>query len=119
MPGRPSTLQLFIRNVKGEFGIGDINLDCVTIGHHRQRSAVGCLRGDMPHGTSLEFILGLHGELEYDGEQLAGMYAHDQVRMAEKAGVNIYGPVVNIKPSRSVAWNLSRAIVFTKACCGQ
>ncbi len=68
-------------------------------------------------GMAGEFILGLHGELTYQGERLAGMYVHDQVKMAEKAGITIFGPVVNIKTSRSCPWNLSRAITFTKACC--
>jgi dimethylamine--corrinoid protein Co-methyltransferase len=68
-------------------------------------------------GMAGEFILGLHGDLRYHGDRLAGMYAQDQVKMAEKAGVTIFGPVVNIKTSRSCPWNLSRAITFTKACC--
>jgi len=68
-------------------------------------------------GMAGEFILGLHGELEYHGDRLAGMYPHDQVKLAEKAGFTIFGPVVNIKTSRSIPWNLSRAITFTKACC--
>jgi len=68
-------------------------------------------------GMAGEFILGLHGELEYDGKRLAGLYAHDQVKLAEKAGVTIFGPVVNMKTSRSCPWNLSRVITFMKACC--
>ena len=47
-------------------------------------------------GMASEFILGLHGELEYDGVRLAGLYPHDQVRLAQKAGVNIFGPAINI-----------------------
>ncbi len=39
------------------------------------------------------------------------------MRMAEKAGVTLFGRVANIKPSGSIPWNLSRAIAFTKACC--
>ena len=68
-------------------------------------------------GMAGEFILGLHGEMEYDGDRLAGMYPHRQVKLAEKAGFTIFGPVVNVKTSRSIPWNLSRAITFTKACC--
>jgi dimethylamine--corrinoid protein Co-methyltransferase len=68
-------------------------------------------------GMAGEFILGLHGEIEYHGDRLAGMYPHDQVKLAEKAGFTIFGPVVNIKTSRSIPWNLSRTITFTKACC--
>jgi dimethylamine--corrinoid protein Co-methyltransferase len=68
-------------------------------------------------GMAGEFILGLHGELEYNGKRLAGLYAHDQVKLAEKAGVTIFGPVVNMKTSRSCPWNISRVITFMKACC--
>ena len=68
-------------------------------------------------GMSGEFILGLHGELEYNGKRLAGLYAHDQVELAQKAGATIFGPVVNMKSTRSCPWNLSRAITFIKACC--
>lgn len=68
-------------------------------------------------GMAGEFILGLHGEIEFHGDRLAGRYPHDQVKLAEKAGFTIFGPVVNIKTSRSTHWNLSRAITFTKACC--
>jgi dimethylamine--corrinoid protein Co-methyltransferase len=68
-------------------------------------------------GMAGEFILGLHGEMEFHGDRLAGMYPHDQVKLAEKAGFTIFGPVVNIKTSRSIPWNLSRSVTFIKACC--
>lgn len=68
-------------------------------------------------GMAGEFILGMHGELAYDGVRLAGLYPHDQVKLAEKAGVTIFGPVVNTNTSESCPWNLARAITFIKACC--
>jgi dimethylamine--corrinoid protein Co-methyltransferase len=68
-------------------------------------------------GMSGEFILGLHGELAYNGKRLAGLYAHDQVELVQQAGATIFGPVVNMKSTRSCPWNLSRAIAFIKACC--
>jgi dimethylamine--corrinoid protein Co-methyltransferase len=68
-------------------------------------------------GMAGEFILGLHGEMEFHGDRLAGLYPHDQVKLAEKAGFTIFGPVVNIKTSRSIPWNLSRSVTFIKACC--
>jgi dimethylamine--corrinoid protein Co-methyltransferase len=68
-------------------------------------------------GMAGEFILGLHGELEYNGTRLAGLYAHDQLKLAQKAGVTIFGPVVNIKPSKTCPWNISRVVTFIKACC--
>ena len=67
-------------------------------------------------GMAGEFVLGMHGRLEYDGQRLAGTYCNQQVKLAEKAGADIFGPVVNTKPSKSMAWNLARAVTFVKAC---
>lgn len=67
-------------------------------------------------GMAGEFVLGLHGGLTYDGVRLAGLYPHQQVKLAEKAGISIFGPVVNTNASKSVPWNLARAITFNKAC---
>ena len=67
-------------------------------------------------GMSGEFILGMHAEIEYDGVRLAGLYPHDQLKLAQKAGVTIFGPAINIATNESLPWNLSRSIVFTKAC---
>jgi dimethylamine---corrinoid protein Co-methyltransferase len=68
-------------------------------------------------GMSGEFVLGMHSQLTYKGEQLAGMYPHQQVKMAEAAGATIFGPVCNTNTSQSAAWNLARAVTFMKACC--
>ena len=67
-------------------------------------------------GAAGEFILGMHGKLEYDGQRLAGLYCHDQVKVVEKAGADIFGPVVNTKPSKDFPWNLARAVTFVKKC---
>lgn len=67
-------------------------------------------------GMAGEFILGMHGELEFEGTRLAGLYAHDQVKLAEKAGVTIFGPVSNTNTTESAPWNAARAITFMKAC---
>jgi dimethylamine--corrinoid protein Co-methyltransferase len=67
-------------------------------------------------GMAGEFILGMHGELSYQGVRLAGLYPHQQVKLAEKAGVTIFGPVANTNTSKSSPWNISRAITFMKAC---
>jgi len=67
-------------------------------------------------GMASEFVLGMHGRLSYKGERLAGMYPHDQVRMAEAAGVDVFGPVVNTNTRRSTPWNVARAVCFVKAC---
>jgi dimethylamine--corrinoid protein Co-methyltransferase len=68
-------------------------------------------------GMAGEFVLGMHGEMTYDGKRLAGMYPHEQVKVAQKAGVTIFGPVVNTNTNESSPWNLSRAITYMKACC--
>ena len=68
-------------------------------------------------GMAGEFVLGMHGDLKWDGNRLAGLYAHDQVKLAEKAGVTVFGPVCNTNTSESTPWNLARAITFMKACC--
>jgi dimethylamine--corrinoid protein Co-methyltransferase len=67
-------------------------------------------------GMAGEFVLGLHGELEYEGVRLAGLYNHQMLELAQKAGVNIFGPVINTKATKTTPWNLSRAVTFTKAC---
>lgn len=84
--------------------------------------AVEILRKKYPEmgiemGMASEFILGLHGELEYDGVRLAGLYPHDQVRLAQKAGATIFGPAINIVTNKSTPFNLARSLTYTKACC--
>lgn len=70
-------------------------------------------------GMSGEFVLGMHGKLFYDGVRLAGLYPHEQAKLAEKAGVMIFGPVVNTNTGKSCAWNVARAITFLKPCVEQ
>jgi len=67
-------------------------------------------------GMAGEFVLGMHGELTYDGVRLAGLYPHKQVKLAEQAGVSIFGPAINTNTDRSCAWNIARALTFIKAC---
>lgn len=66
-------------------------------------------------GMAGEFVLGMHGGLEYEGRRLAGLYCHQQVELVEMAGADIFGPVVNTKPSKSMPWNVARAVTFVKA----
>lgn len=117
---------VFVASAMYESGADGINLDTVGAAGDADflagLKAAEILKEKYPDiciemGMASEFILGLHGELTYHGERLAGMYAHDQVKMAEKAGVTIFGPVVNVKISRSCPWNLARVITFVKACC--
>lgn len=67
-------------------------------------------------GMAGEFVLGMHSELEYKGTRLAGLYPHQQVKLAQQAGATIFGPVVNTNTSESAPWNLARTVTFTKAC---
>ena len=67
-------------------------------------------------GMASEFILGMHGEMKYEGVRLAGLYPHEQVKLAQKAGVTIFGPTVNTNTSKSCPWNVARAITFVKPC---
>jgi dimethylamine--corrinoid protein Co-methyltransferase len=81
--------------------------------------AIEALRKQYPDmyieaGMAGELMLGLHGEMEYDGTVLAGLWPHQQAPLAAKAGANVFGPVVNTNTSRSAAWNLGRAVTFIK-----
>ena len=66
-------------------------------------------------GMAAECVLGFHGQLTYDGERLAGMWPHRQLKVVEKAGAHVFGPVVNTNTRRSTPWNLARAVTFVKA----
>lgn len=70
-------------------------------------------------GMAGDFILGMHGELSYDGVRLAGLYPHDQVKLAAKAGVTIFGPVINTNTKESCARNVARVITLLKYCVDQ
>lgn len=83
----------------------------------------GCraLRKECPEayillGMAGENVMGIHGEIEFDGKAVAGLYPHEQVKFAEKAGANVFGPVVNTNTSKSLAWNLGRSVTFVKEC---
>ena len=66
-------------------------------------------------GMSSEFVLGMHAEIQFDGKPLAGMYPHEQVKVVETAGADIFGPAINVNSSESIPWNLARAVTFVKA----
>jgi len=65
-------------------------------------------------GMAGEMILGMHCELSYEGTRLAGLWPHQQGMLVEKAGASVFGPVVNTKTTKSVPWNLGRALAFVK-----
>ena len=66
-------------------------------------------------GGSGEFVLGMHGEVTFDGKRLAGMYPHDQVKVAEAAGVAIYGVAIGTVTSESLAWTIARSVTLVQA----
>ncbi len=67
-------------------------------------------------GMSGESVMGIHGMIEFEGQIVAGLYPHQQAKLAEKAGANVFGAVVNTNTSKSLAWNLARSVAFTKVC---
>jgi dimethylamine--corrinoid protein Co-methyltransferase len=67
-------------------------------------------------GMAAEFVLGMHGELTYDGVRLAGLWPRDQLLVAQKAGATMFGPVVNVNTGKSAAWNAARACTLVKPC---
>jgi dimethylamine--corrinoid protein Co-methyltransferase len=104
-------------------GCDAFNLDTCASGgdaeFYSNLETVSKLKQVAPHmaiemGMSNEFIIGVHGEMTFDGQQLAGMFPHQQVKMAETAGVDIFGPVINTNCSKSFPWNLARAVTFVK-----
>jgi dimethylamine--corrinoid protein Co-methyltransferase len=66
-------------------------------------------------GSSGEFILGMHGQVTFDGKRLAGMYPHEQGMIVEAAGADIFGMAISTNTSETTAWNLARAVTFCKA----
>jgi dimethylamine---corrinoid protein Co-methyltransferase len=67
-------------------------------------------------GMAGEFVRGMHGELEYDGVRLAGLWPREQMLLAQRAGATMFGPVVNVNTGKSCAWNMARAITLIKPC---
>ena len=67
-------------------------------------------------GMAGEFVLGMHGRLEYKGVRLAGLWPKEQLLLAQQAGVTMFGPVVNVNTGKSGAWNIARAIAIVKPC---
>jgi dimethylamine---corrinoid protein Co-methyltransferase len=67
-------------------------------------------------GMAAEFVLGMHGELTYDGVRLAGLWPREQLLLAQKAGATMFGPVVNVNTGKSAAWNVARACTLVKPC---
>lgn len=104
-------------------GVDCVNLDTIgAVGDpdfYVALKAVEILKKEVPEmaiemGMAGEFVLGMHGQMTFKGERLAGMYPHDQLKMAEAAGVDIFGPVVNNNSTKSFPWNISKVVTFVK-----
>lgn len=67
-------------------------------------------------GSAGEFVIGMHAELQFDGVRLAGLYPHQMVKVVEKAGGTIFGPVCNTDTNMTSPWNVSKAVTLMKAC---
>lgn len=81
--------------------------------------AVSVIKKELPDlpvvlGASGEFVIGMHGGVQFNHQRLAGMYPHQQVKAAEAAGADIFGLAIGTNTRKSVAWNLSRSITFLK-----
>lgn len=116
---------IFLSNRLAEVGIDAMNFDTSAAAGDAEflaiLEAIEEITNSFPGlgielGMSSEFVLGLHGGLDYKGTRLAGLYPHQQVKVAEEAGATIFGPVVNTNTSRSTPWNVARAAAFIKAC---
>jgi dimethylamine--corrinoid protein Co-methyltransferase len=70
-------------------------------------------------GMAGEFVLGMHGQLEYEGTRLAGLFPREQMLLAQKAGATMFGPVVNTNTGKSAAWNMARALTLIKPCLAE
>ncbi len=114
---------IFIAKNLYEIGCEGINFDtCGSAGDadfFAALEAVAELKNTAPDmavvmGASGEFVLGMHGEIKYKEKRLAGMYPHEQVKVVEEAGADIFGPAINVNTSKSTPWNLSRSVTFVK-----
>jgi dimethylamine---corrinoid protein Co-methyltransferase len=67
-------------------------------------------------GMAGEFVIGVHGELEWDGRRLAGLWPKGQLEVCQDAGVTLFGPAVNINTGKSCAWNTAYSLTAIKPC---
>jgi dimethylamine---corrinoid protein Co-methyltransferase len=115
---------LYVSKVMDEMGADGINFDTTasagdaeflaTLQAVEELAATTDLAIEV--GMAAEFVLGFHGEVEYKGKRLAGMWPHQQVKAVEEAGAHLFGPVVNTVSQKSVPWNVARAVTLVKEC---
>jgi len=115
---------VFVGKKLNSIGCEGLNLDtCGSAGDAdflAALQAVADLKEATPNmpvimGGSGEFVLGMHGEVTFEGKRLAGMYPQDQAKVAESAGASIYGVAINTNTNKSAAWNIARAVTLVKA----
>ncbi len=115
---------VFVGKKLAEVGLEGLNFDtCGSAGDAdflAALRAVERLKKDVPDlpilmGGSGEFIIGMHGDLQYNDQRLAGMYTQDQAKAVEAAGADLFGMAVNTVTTESVPWNLARATTYLKA----
>lgn len=115
---------VYVGRKLADVGLEGINFDtCGSAGdadYLAALKAVRRLKDDLPDlpvvmGSSGEFILGMHGGVDYDGAKLAGLYPHHQVKLVADAGASIYGMAVNTTTTKPLPWNLAQATTFMKA----
>ena len=93
--------------------VGADGIDYDTVASTGDAEFLAALRASRAHpqtrptwpveiGMAAEMVLGFHGELEYDGVRLAGLWPHQQMQLGEKAGAAIFGPVVNTNTQQVV-----------------
>ncbi len=115
---------LYVSRKMAQVGIDAVNFDTVASAGDAEFLATLQVVEELAATTSLaievgmaaEMVLGFHGELTYDGVRLAGLWPHEQVKLVEKAGAHIFGPVINSNTRRSTPWNVARAVTFVKEC---
>jgi dimethylamine--corrinoid protein Co-methyltransferase len=90
--------------------------DCVGTLNGVKALRAACPDAYINVGMAGESVMGIHGAIEFEGQVVAGLYPHQQVALAQKAGANVFGAVCNTNTSKSLAWNLARAVTFIKAC---
>ena len=115
---------LYVSHVMAEMGADGINFDTTastgdaeflaTLQAVEELAATTDLAIEV--GMAAEFVLGFHGQLEYKGKRLAGMWPHQQVKVVEEAGAHVFGPVVNTNSRKSTPWNVARAVTIVKEC---
>ena len=85
----------------GGAGDGDFFSTLRAVKHQREKYP----EAGIEVGMAGEFVLGMHGELEWDGVRLAGLWPREQLEVCQDAGVTIFGSTVNIRTGKSCCWN--------------